>query len=543
VPDPVRDALADLDARIAAHDLPIWIGAEPTFTRRESVEPWWLWEAVGPAAGEKLARAEAVAAALVRRLGGGFEAVPGRQYADEASPRFAIAVRWPRDPADGPGALTITPDPGVVEINAAPCASGAGFLDHARAVYAAATEAGLSPLRWRYHGEVVDSGGGGQITLGGPSPEASPFFRRPTLLPRLIRYLNDHPALSYWFLGEHAGAACQSPRADEGVRERWEELQLACATLERLPAAGAELLWATLAPLLVDAAGNSHRAELNVEKLWNAHLGQGRGLMGCVELRAFRMPPSPEMLAAAAALVRAVAARCAIAPAPDAATPRDWGGELHDRMSLPSQLRADLDLVLADLVAHGLGLGDALIAQLIAFRGEPLWTGAVGTATVTLSRALEFWPLLGDVASQERATSRAVDASTERLELVCDAPAAIVVAGRTISLHPDGTRHVLGLRRRVYAPKQGLHAALRPLDPLELRVLAAGAAVDLRIHGWKPGGGAYDALPADAAEAARRRGERVIASAPQAAAAPPAAPPPRWTLDLRDFVLEESSPP
>ena len=542
MPDLVRDALADLDARLAVRGVVIWTGAEPTFTRRESVEPWWLFEAVGPGAGEKLARAEAVAAALARRLGGRFESVPGRQYPDEDAPRFAIAVRWARDPALGTAALTITPDPGVVEVNAAPCANGVAFLDHARDVYAAAAEAGLSPLRWRFHGEVVDSGGGGQITLGGPSGEASPFFVHPALLPRMVRYLNDHPSLSYWFLGEHAGSACQSPRADEGVRERWEELLLACATLERivrLGAVGPELLWSTLAPLLVDASGNSHRAEINVEKLWNAHLGE-RGRMGCVELRAFRMAPTPEMLAAAAALVRAVAARCALAPY--RSTPRDWGGELHDRMALPSQLRADLDEVLADLAAHDLALGPHLEAQIDAFRGEPMWSGRIGTANVTLTRAVELWPLLGDVASQERATSRSVDASTERLEIVSDQPGAVEIAGRVIALRTVPEGHVLGLRRRVYQPRAGLHAALPPLDPLALRVVTGGAAIGLRVHGWKPGGGAYEGLPADAAEAARRRAERVVAGEPEPAAPLAGARRAAWTIDLRDLVLEENPP-
>ncbi|MEK7743502.1 MAG: transglutaminase family protein, partial [Elusimicrobiota bacterium] len=45
--------------------------------------------------------------------------------------------------------------------------------------------------------------------------------------------------------------------------------------------------------LLVDSAGNEHRAELNVEKLWNPFItahGTRHGKMGLVELRAVRMP-------------------------------------------------------------------------------------------------------------------------------------------------------------------------------------------------------------------------------------------------------------
>ena len=68
-----------------------------------------------------------------------------------------------------------------------------------------------------------------------------------------------------------------------------------------------ELLYASLAPFLADTSGNVHRSELNIEKLWNPNL-PGRGYLGLVELRAFRMPRSPERAAAIAALRRAIAA-------------------------------------------------------------------------------------------------------------------------------------------------------------------------------------------------------------------------------------------
>src|SRR5262249_5924809 len=135
--------------------------------------------------------------------------------------------------------LTVTPDPGVVEVNLAPCPDLVSFLAQTRAVYAAAREAGLSATRYRYNGDVVDSGGGGQITLGGPSPEASPFFRHPDVLPGLVRYLNNHPSLSYWFASECTGSASQAPRPDEGVRERFDELAVTLDWCDRLAARGA----------------------------------------------------------------------------------------------------------------------------------------------------------------------------------------------------------------------------------------------------------------------------------------------------------------
>ncbi len=590
--DPVTAALADLDARLVARGLDLWIGGEPTFTLASSTEPCWTWQA-DDADGEKLDRAVALVRVMSEQLAvRSVHRVIGRQYPDEETRRFCLGVvfGWagePRPPwgaeqqatlaaalaalattepgaapalrasrplrAGDDGWLTVTPDPGVVEVNSAPCPDGAAFLQHVRAIYAAAARAGLAPQRLRYNGEVGDSGGGGQLTLGGPTAEASPFFVHPALLPRLVRYLNDHPALSYWFLGDCAGAASQAPRADEGVRERWEELRLAVRTLERLAARDEvtpALLWGTLAPLLVDASGNSHRAELNVEKLWNPHLPE-RGKLGLVELRAFQMPATPEQLAAAAALVRAVAARCALAPydGPAGDAMIDWSAALHERMALPCLLRDDLDDVLRDLHAHDVGLAPVLEDLVRSYRQPRLWQGAPWPdVTVELSRALEFWPLLGDTASQEGRTSRMVDASSERLELRVEVPRGrpvptISAGGRAIApmrapAPPDAAREtwLVGVRRRVYLPDPGLHPAIAALDPLELLITDGTSSLALRLYGWKPDGGPYDGVPVDAAEATRRRAARLTVSTlvhdePPATGAAAAA---SWLVDLRD---------
>lgn len=58
---------------------------------------------------------------------------------------------------------------------------------------------------------------------------------------------------------------------------------------------------------MCDASGNSHRAETNIEKLWNPHL-PGRGCLGLVEFRALRMQHTPERATAIACLLRAVVA-------------------------------------------------------------------------------------------------------------------------------------------------------------------------------------------------------------------------------------------
>jgi uncharacterized protein (DUF2126 family) len=531
----------DLEASLAMHDellarrgVEIWIGAEPTFTRADSVDPAWTAAAEGD---DKLKRAHALATAFADRTpGASVSRVVGRQFPDEDKPRFAFGVRWNDDqlgttngarvnldaaalapPSDlgGDRWLSVTPDPGVVEVNMAPSANSLEFYAHARSVWAAARESGLAPLRYRFNGDIADSGGGGQLTLGGSRPGTSPFVRYPHVLPALIRYLNNHPSLSYWFANECVGSASQGPRPDEGTRERWDELAVSLGWLEHLADRGElppDQLWHALGPLLVDSSGNSHRAELNVEKLWNPHIaahGPRHGRMGVIELRAIRMPERPGMLAALAALFRSIVARLAVSHY--RAPLVDWHDELHDRFALPSALQRDLRIVLGDLDEHGLGVPVELRRELEAWR-PPGITCQLGDATLGLRPALEFWPLVGDVASQERASARLVDASTQRWELSIDGagPDRIAIGGKWAHLRAvgDGTR-AIGVRRRIYQPTPGLHPGLPVVDPLVLEWSWAGRAQHIELWAWRPGGGPYDGLPRDDHDALQRRQERI----------------------------------
>ena len=534
-----RDTDDELAASFALHDellarrkVDVWVGAEPTFTRADSTAAAWIG---APEGDDKLARAHALATALADATPDptALVRVIGRAFPDEPAPRFAFGLRWgaatplaTRDALDAEPAppptelagdhwLTVTPDPGVVEVNMAPCATVGELAAQAARIYRAARTAGLSPTRARFNGDIVDSGGGGQITLGGATPAASPFVRYPHVLPALIRYVNNHPSLSYWFANECVGSASQGPRPDEGVRERYDELGLSLAYLERLADAGElgpDQLWSVLAPLLVDSAGNSHRAEINVEKLWNPFIGAHgtrHGKLGVVELRAIRMPERPTMLAALAALLRSIVARLVVS---DYRAPLiDWHDELHDRFALPSALSLDLRRVLGDLDEHGLGVPAALRRELDAFR-SPGITCRLGDATLVLRPALEFWPLVGDVASQERAGARLVDASTQRWELSIEGsgPERIAINGRWATLPSlgDDTR-AIGVRRRVYQPSPGFHAGLPAQDPLVVEWAYAGRAQRIELSAWRPGGGPYPGLPVDDSDALARRQERI----------------------------------
>ncbi len=445
---------------------------------------------------------------------------------------------------------TVTPDPAVIEVNSAPFADCAGLLGFARDLYAAAAPQGLTPCRLFFNGDAGDSGGAGQITLGGPTPAASPFFRHSHTLPGWVRYVNRHPALSYLFAHDHIGAFGQSVRSDERDREHFDELGLALRLLAAQPQADPEMIWRSLSPFLADIAGNAHRAELNIEKLWNPWLPE-RGKLGLLEFRALRMAQSPERLAAIAALLRAVTARLAARRYDEALI--DWGQQLHDRYALPFCLREDLFAVLEDLDHAGFGLAPALRRVLLDDDFRVLGRVAFDDVELTIRRALEFWPLVGDAASQERGTSRLVDASTARIEL-CLRPLpgrhdqdfdawGIASEGGCLPLRragdAAGLARLLGLRYRRYVPGAGLHPSLPAQGPIPLLLWhpQRGKACRITLHEWRPDQQPYDGLPKDAEDARARRAQRIVVeSVPPPDPPPPPAPAHAltpWCLDLR----------
>jgi uncharacterized protein (DUF2126 family) len=448
------------------------------------------------------------------------------QCLEEASlecqlPALIVAGFLP--PADTTVELTtVTPDPAVVEVNTAPSVDAKDFLWRSREIYAAAADQGLAPYRLYFNGTVADSGGGGQITLGGPSPLASPFLREPRLLPRLVRFLNRHPALSYLFSHDFVGSSGQSVRPDERETEAFDELGLALALLEREEHPTPELLCHSLAPFLCDAAGNSHRAEMNIEKLWNPFLAR-RGQLGLVEFRALRMQHTPERATALACMLRGVAAMLACAEYNGPLI--DWGRDLHQRFALPFYLEQDLHAVLLDLDAAGLALDEAIQSVLRREAFRRLGQAALPGCTLELRRALEFWPLLGDAASPEQGGgSRLVDASTARVELRLRAePGAasalsnwqIFAAGVALPMRHEQDAQsqcqVFGLRYRSFVPRWGLHPALSAQAPVRLLLRHPDHKADylVTLHEWRPDGDAYSGLPEDLAAASRRRADRV----------------------------------
>lgn len=429
---------------------------------------------------------------------------------------------------------TVTPDPAVIEVNSAPYPKVGEFLAATLDIHRLAEQEGLSPFRLYYNGDVADSGGGGQITLGGPTPEDSPFIREPRLLTRLIRYCNHHPSLSYRFAHDHVGESGQSVRTDERGRDSFAELSVALELLQREQALDADTVWRALAPFLTDPTGNSHRAELNVEKLWNPNLPR-RGCMGVVEFRALRMQTSPQRAGALAALLRAITARLLLRPFNDPLV--DWADQLHDRFALPYYLDQDLLDVLEDLEASGVGLGRPIRDELMEDAWRRYGSFAFEGCRLTIRRALEFWPLVGDSASQDGGTSRLIDSSTGRIEIRLTGDPSepgelmawrLAADGWEVPLRAEDARavptRVLGLRYRRFAPWRGLHPTLAPRGPIPLLLWRPGLdrALRIELHEWRPDNEAYDGLPLDLDEARTRREQRLVVTP----ATPPEHPPP-----------------
>src|SRR6201999_3234873 len=129
---------------------------------------------------------------------------------------------------------TITPDPGVIEVNIAPTASFAEQSRQLETLYEQARLARLSTESFQFDGSHSGTGGGNHITLGGNTPKDSPLLRRPDLLISLLTYWQRHPALSYLFAGRFVGTTSQAPRVDEGRAEAPCELEIAFDENDRI---------------------------------------------------------------------------------------------------------------------------------------------------------------------------------------------------------------------------------------------------------------------------------------------------------------------
>jgi len=444
--------------------------------------------------------------------------------------------------------FSVTPDPGVLEVNIPPAASSRELAALHESVFEAALASGLTAERYLLDGRAAGSGGGNHITIGGPTRETSPWLARPELLASLIAFVQHHPSLSYLFSGLFVGPTSQAPRVDEARHDSLYELGLALPRLFEQPPP-----WqvdALLRHLLVDVAGSTHRAEISIDKLYDPLTPHGR--QGLVELRAFEMPPHPRMAAAQVLLARALVATFAREPYRRSLV--RWGQELHDRFLLPYFLWRDFEDVLAHVDRAGIALPAAAFSPFVELRCPLVGTLAVGDATLELRNAIEPWHVLGEEATQA-GTARYVDSSVERIELrargldperyrvaINDVVVPMrAVAGRDL--------RVAGVRFRAWCPPHALHPHLGIHHPLRIAVVdtwAERGVAGCAYHVWHPEGRAFEAPPLTRVEAAARRAQRFTreGAAPWPLRAREIAPHPDqpYTLDLRRADLGRPMP-
>ncbi|MCW2839879.1 MAG: transglutaminase, partial [Aeromicrobium sp.] len=249
--------------------------------------------------------------------------------------------------------LVVASDPGVIEVNVQPTSSWTELRDLTPALYDIARHARLTTEKFDLDGSHTGTGGGNHITLGGHEPAASPLLRRPDLLVSLMTYWQRHPSLSYLFSGRFIGPTSQAPRFDEGRPESLYEAEIAFQEIDRLTAQTDEprpwLVDRALRHLLTDPTGNTHRAELCIDKMYSPDSSRGR--LGLLELRGFEMPPHPQMAMVQSLLVRSLVAM--FWEKPYRAPLVRWGTALHEDFLLPQGAIRDIGTVVADLRAHG----------------------------------------------------------------------------------------------------------------------------------------------------------------------------------------------
>ena len=438
----------------------------------------------------------------------------------------------------------VTPDPGVIEANIHPAASWRELTNTALVLYAEAHALRLGTEKFELDGRHVGTGGGNHIALGGPTAADSPFLRRPDLLRSLLAYWHNHPALSFLFSGMFVGPTSQAPRVDEARDDSVHELELAFGEVERLAAGDGCPPWLVdriFRNLLVDVTGNTHRAEFCIDKLYSPDSVTGR--LGVLELRAFEMPPHPQMSLVQQLLLRALVARFWATPYVMPLV--RWGTQLHDRALLPHFVWQDLRGVVRETAAAGMALQPEWFEPHFEFRFPSIGRLARDGVLLELRQAIEPWHVLGEEPGAG-GTARYVDSSLERIQVLVrglvPSRHAVLCNGQWVPLHPTGTEGeaVAGVRFRAWQPSHCLHPTIPPDAPLQFDLVdqwAGRAIAHCAYHVAHPGGRHYEERPVNAGTAESRRDARFVTLGhARAVPLPPSRPLDAefpFTLDLR----------